>query len=206
MYPLLINDIIQYTLEYNVLNQVCLNVLNYRVLELVAPVNDGNDALFEMLAELEGPGGIVNAVPPAIASNVTLVRHSAQKVRPTRFVRVSQLLNLPGTFPGNCTAPNVAAVITKKPIQSKRGLLGSVHVPGLSQEAYLGGTITPALIGSLDTLALRIRTVQVLAVTGVTLEPVLLSAATAFAPKPVASVEIQSTLRVMRRRTVGVGI
>lgn len=207
MYTIQNNDVIQYTMEYDILSSTCLNVLHYQVTNLTGPYVDGQSLLLEFLASQSGISGMINACTAALASNCTLVRHSAQKVYNLRYVREEELLNLPGTNAGTeCTASNVAAVITKLPIIAQKGVVGSFHFPGLPADAYTAGSLTVAYGAFMSSIATRLIVQHNLTVSGALLVPILFRRGPFNAFNPVVSTVRQTTLRVMRRRTKGVGI
>jgi hypothetical protein len=142
-----------------------------------------------------------------ISSDYTLDFTTAQYIAPTRFVRRTLAAGIAGALASPARTPNTAATLTKTTDKSGRRYRGSVHLPGVPDNRYANGVLDATMLGYLASLAATlISDVTEATGTGV------------WAPciwhrhKPVttdhdavAAIVAQTTVRVMRRRTVGVG-
>lgn len=130
---------------------------------------------------------------------------SAQRVYPARTIRLIKLSSFPGTIADVPMPPNVAIVITKRTLTPGRMGIGSLHLSGIPQNAVTNGLVAnPATYATLIGLLADARTVS--AVT-MSIEPGLFNPtrpATFFSR--IFDCLLQDTTRVMRRRTLRVGI
>lgn len=130
---------------------------------------------------------------------------TAQRVSPTRTIRLVKLASFPGTIGNVGEPPNVAAVITKRTLTAGRRGIGSLHLTGVDQTAITDGLITN-LVNYAALLPLLSAGRSVGAVT-MSVDPGLFNPTrppTFFSR--LFDCAIQDTVRVMRRRTVRVGI
>jgi hypothetical protein len=101
----------------------------------------------------------------------------------------------------------VAAVITKRTAFAGRWAVGSFHLGGLPQNAYVNGTLEPTFKTSVGLVAAQLLEDITIAIVGGVYEPVIVHPVAAHDGSTVLrETDVQDTLRVMRRRTVGLGI
>lgn len=130
---------------------------------------------------------------------------SAQRVWPARTIRLIKLSSFPGTVADTPMPTNVSIVITKRTLTPGRMGIGSLHLSGIPAGAVTSSQVAnPATYSTLLTLLADGRTVP--AVT-MSIEPGLFNPtrpATFFSR--LFDCQLQTTTRVMRRRTLRVGI
>jgi hypothetical protein len=131
----------------------------------------------------------------------------AQLIFPTRWAKLVFPRGDSGAFPQDASTANLAAVITRKGIQANKKNIGSLHVPTSNLDPGMTtGLISTGLKTALGILAGAMLTV-VTTPGGTVFAPCL------FPPKATTvgqavflnTAYAQNTVRVMRRRTVGVG-
>lgn len=208
--PIAIGDIVVLTIFSTWNSQRYLNVLHYQCKNL--PM-DTHYALCmnDLIAAVQSDA--VTSIVPKLAlcmgvdASITEVR--AQRVYPTRDYYISDNTVIQGGGVDQCTAGNLSAVITKQSTHVGRGRSGSFHVPAIPESAYASGFITANYLQLLEPLAENIDVTQVSGAGGNDVwgpgmfNPNLGALANW---SDIARVKIQDTVRVMRRRTVGVGI
>lgn len=206
--PIAAGDIVQCVIESRVEGQVMLNVLYYRANE--AEVGSSYFESLEKLIEsvISDPNtAITPRMQPLMGPNVTIEAVQVQRVYPARDVYRRQPLGDQGSHADDCDATNVAAVIVKQAAVAGRGRSGTFHLGGLASTTYALGSLTAdartlllALGDSLDDRQPGVADTEQW-VPGM-FNP-LLGAGLNFTE--IAATAPKDTLRVMRRRTVGVG-
>lgn len=114
-----------------------------------------------------------------------------------------------GTLAEPSLPANVSAVLNKKNDETGPHNRGQVHMPGLTIPSVADGALTPGAIALYTNLADKlndtINQAQLPAPPG-TWQPCIFNRTAPIASKEFTSVTIEPTVRVMRRRTLGVGI
>lgn len=132
-----------------------------------------------------------------------------QFIHPQRFVALGYVLNKPGTAPVGeigMEVPNVACVLTRRAVVGTRRGVSSLHIPiGLSAAQVDEGTIDPAAQTKIAAIGNSILNTGAVG-NGVSVEPVIYHRGAEPVYDVIGSFIVQDTLRVMRRRTVRVGI
>lgn len=162
----------------------------------------------EVLQNMIGDGDFVDAIAACTVENYQMDYMTLQKIDPTRLRAVRQDINAPGTLANPGATVNQAAVVTKHGEEAARWSIGSWHQAGLPASAYgPTGTIDPAILGALEDALEILDTAGAAAeVPGTNLQSVLFNPANPTRVTAVVGMFPQSTARVMRRRTVGLGI
>lgn len=205
-----IGSIVEVIIEWNILNQRCMSVLHYKVTadsSIVDPVGEAID----VANTVSSPGGIMDAILDCMSANTGSTKVSAQFIRGAggqRFAKATVTAINPGVRAASCTVSNIAAVITKRTIYSGRWAVGSLHIPGLSPGTYDNGKITDAsMLGDLNDVAAELLNPITGNVGAGVYSPVVLHKAGVHGGSTdLLSTEVQTTVRTMRRRTVGLGI
>lgn len=132
---------------------------------------------------------------------------AAQRVWPVRTIRLIKLSSFPGLIANTGAPPNCAVVITKRTLTPGREGIGSLHLSGVDPGIILSGEIDPALVPNYTTLLTELPAGRTVPAVTLSIEPGLFNPtrpATFFSR--LFDCTLQSTIRVMRRRTVRVGI
>jgi len=166
--------------------------------------------LAALLNEWQGGGaGANDRVTPWLTmfgNDYTLDFVRAQQIWPERSVLVDGADGQVGTHASNADSANVAAVVTKRTLRSGRRFVSTTHIGGIPHTACVGGTITPTYKGIVDAWALTMLTPVVDLGAGLTYKWCIFHKS--FTPKvdDITSRLVMDQVRVMRRRTVGLGI
>lgn len=187
------------------MGQRILTVLHYRWLGL--DILDAESEYQNLLDKLQGVNGLFTLIPACQGSGVAYLEQRAQCIYPTRRVYISQynLYNGARTI----TAPlpvNDNSVVTKRCATVGRGRSGSIHITGLDAGDSVNGMITSTYRALVQPVADHVT--DYLPDVGLIAnwEPVTWSRHLPASPSIVIDGLIEDTTRVMRRRTVGVGI
>jgi hypothetical protein len=207
--PVAIGDIVQVIIGSRVLGQSCLNVLYYR-----ADSNMGPNTYQATLQNLSNKiatdivQGIIPYMLDAMGNNTTVEFIQLQKVYPQREIPVRTPQGVPGVHVDDCATPNVAGVILKRVEKPGRGKTGSFHLAGIPETGYSGGSFTAPYQALLDAIGNQLDDPIDGIVAGSKWNPGTFNPDLGLPDNfvPLAGYEVKTTVRVMRRRTVGVGI
>lgn len=201
-----VGSIVQLGIETVCNGQRMLNVLHYRV-ETESGEADVQAEQENFLAQVNSVNGIIDDMKACLSNDVTVVQAVAQFIRAERWARSVLDIGEQGDSLLPCEAQNVAAVITKRTAFAGRWAIGSFHLGGLPSSAYVAGNLDPTFKLDMEVLALQLLEPIVVPIVGGTYVPVLVHPLGEHGGSTeLASTEVQDTLRVMRRRTVGLGI
>lgn len=154
------------------------------------------------------PARIGEAYLACMPSNYTLSYVQTQALYPTRSAYWREVYGEVGTFDGPAaTAPNLAGVITLGTALAGRRQIANKHVGPLSPDGYNAGLIGATQLAAFETFASYLRAIIAIP-TSCTYTPIVYHR-TGDGPAAkfdnVTRSTIQNTVRVMRRRTVGLG-
>jgi hypothetical protein len=204
-----LNSILEVGIRGRANSQVLLTILHYRV-SVVAGTSDTIQEQVNFLNAINATGAnsLVNPYLAAVSNQYTMDEITAQFVAATRLRRSTQVVGTAGSLAGNVNAQNVAAVITKRTAFGGRKQLGSVHLGGLPDSSFVLGMVSAAQLALMTTLATALNQTVTPVVGAGSYVPVLWHRNDAVQPSSdrVTDHTPQTTLRVMRRRTVGLGI
>jgi len=133
---------------------------------------------------------------------------SAQQITPALSVRRDVTLVPDAGGRGVTNSSNLSAVVTKGTDQGGRDQIGSFHLPGIADDDQVAGSVSAALLALMGTFASKSLNVLTDPVTAVVYEPILVHRITPSVGSTgtlLTRARAQETIRVMRRRTVGVG-
>jgi len=201
-------DILQFVMHYNYQGQRLLNTWHYKVQQFEVTEVPYEDYCAEIFADLIGAGEFVERLVAELADSCTLVKMTLQKVYPTRLRAIVSTIDEPGTAAGTGSTVNQAAVITKYAEISARYAVGSWHQGGLPASAYtssglVSGEVLDDLVEALDML---LNIDPPAGYPGTDLVSILWNSLLPGRITPISGITPQTTARVMRRRTVGLGI
>lgn len=214
---MLTGQIMEIIYRYHVNEQICMAVFHYKTNQEYTGV-DEIDVTNEMLGKVStvSTNTLLNNMASCQSSDVSYLDVSCQIVFPTRFLKFAAPITKAGSVGVSCTAQNVAAVITKQTRNAGRNAVGSLHIGGLATSLYSGGLATVTLKTSMAFVLSSMLSNIDLATSTTTWLPCLANRTVIVVEGKkhypiVGSTElytgkIQPELRVMRRRTVGLGI
>lgn len=199
-------EIVSITFMGRLFGQRVMNVLHYRVTaSSTDPTYEG--AAYKLAAAMQvGTASPGLSMLAAQGPEYRLESIRCQLVHPVRERYVEYPVNNSGTNAGNCTSPNVSAVIIKKAAAITRHGLGTFHLPGIPETGYVAGALTGAYTTLMTTIAAKLLNDVTPVLEVLTVQPVLWTPADGIVYFPLVTAYVIPTLRIMRRRTVGLGI
>lgn len=204
----LVNQIYLVTLKGTLNQQTIMNTFHYRIFNMPAGGQTVAQVYVHLEDYFEAAGGIIEKYLACLPTNYSLDVMWVQCVGPTeRYVKTTALQGLDGTGVGEARTSNLAGVITRTTEKSGRSQVSALHLPIGGDDTWLaGGSLQPAV-----RLAMAALCTELVKDTGdppnLVLDPVIYHG-----PPPFAAADFivkavpQDTARVMRRRTVGLGI
>jgi len=202
-----VNDIIAVSFFGRISGQRMINTLHYRANDTSALATSTlmNNVITEVRAGGGGGDFLESAFLNCIGQNYTLQEIRAQKITTVRAKFESQARAVPGNVAVDCDAPNIAGVITKRGALAGRKYIGSLHMPGVPNGYYLEGDISGTYSTVLNSLATVLLGTIVAGTPAVNYFPVIYNRGSATPWTELSSLLVQTSLRTMRRRTVGLG-
>lgn len=200
-----VGDIVQVIVQYNIDEQVCLNVHHYRV-ETTLVGTTYQEQLGRVIDRLlDDDASLVNTWADQASTDSKITMLQVQKISPSRYPYVRQPVNKPGLI-APPSAPSVVCVsITKRPERAGKGKTGHTQIPGMPAASMTNGYWAPALVSALENLADAIFNPIVIPAGG-ELRPCLVQSDNPGAYTFLLATEVRNTIRAMHRRTVGLGI
>lgn len=210
-----VDDIVQVTARLSLFNQTLLNTFHYRVSLVNAPVNY-ESAIVGLDGHLSNTNNLWDKYVACLQQDVTLVEVWYQRVSPTRLYVQKKTKGTVGLRVTDSFTANVAAFIERRTATATRRSVGGIHVPTSGGGgSTVGGLLTVGLKADLQALADQMMAGFTTNTGFIGWTPVLFGP---FRPakgdKPAVpehyedliDTSVWDTTRVMRRRTVGVGI
>jgi len=200
-----LGDKILVTFNGRLLGETVMNTFWYQVSALTGTPNTSSFAS-ALYANLNAGGGLIESFLACCPDNYTLVETWIQFVEPLRVVKSVFLTNESGTWGVDTDTTNLAGVITRRGDLAGRSHVGSLHVPISSDPTSIQlGELSGVLTTRMTTLCTDMASSQ--ALTGVgTANPVLRNGPLTTDVTLINSCFVQTEVRIMRRRTVRVGI
>lgn len=205
---LAVGDVCAVTYHGTYCGQQIRYVLHYRVTVAGSSVSPELD-LDAMAANFAAPGSntLTGTLQALHLTSFNFDAVSAQRVWPTRTIRMTTLSSFPGTITGSDTAPNTSVVVTKRTLTPGRMGLGSIHLSGVDNNSIVSGEIDTGVIASYTTFLAAVIAGRTVPAVTMSIEPGLFNPS--FPPSFFSRLFdciLQTTIRVMRRRTVRLGI
>lgn len=210
-----VDDIVQVTMRNTLFNQRLLNTFHYRVSLVNAPVSYEN-AIVGLDGQIRITNGLMDKYLACLQDDVTLDEIWYQKVSPVRLYVQKKPVGSVGDRVGASNTANLAGFIERRTATATKRSIGGVHIPvAAGAGSTVAGILTAGMKAVLDQLAGQMLSAFTTNTGFIGWTPVLFGP---FRPakgdKPAVpehyedliATEAYTTTRVMRRRTVGVGI
>lgn len=200
-----VGDQVVVTVVGDYLGQVTMNTYPFIVSSVLVGTTQA-DAFSALNISLDAAGSLFSRQRGCAPQNWTLVEAWIQTIRPTRYRKFIFANGGIGTFvdQDGLTA-NLQASIERYADVTGKHDQGAVRIPiGTDPTSILNGSVTPALKTALLALATQMELNQVTG--GCTFLPITGVVSSNWAPLRVIGTSVKNTVRVIRRRTVGLGI
>jgi hypothetical protein len=203
--PISTQDKVLVTVASTLCGQRVLNTFRYRV-SAATPGTGQDVALTALVAQLRLSGGWITRLKNAYPENLTVDAIWAQVYAPIRYRKYVTIINDNGNYAAEAATANQAAVITRFSEVARRDGISNMHVPVAgTPDVMQGGFLTNTFKTLLGLAGLAMTLNIITPAPAVTFIPVVNDTGLPFAGD-VAGYEIGDTARIMRRRTVGLGI
>lgn len=195
------------TLKGTILGQTTMTTFPMRIATVAAATSDVT--FFAALnTKLNDTGGLIplylNCCP---LDNFELDEVWYQILYPLRYRKTVFTLALPGTMDTQVGAPNLQASITRVGELARRRDIGGIRIPiGTGEEAVFAGLVSAGLEAQLEDVATYLGQVITLTTPAATLVHQVGITANMGTSVDVKQAFIQKTVRVLRRRTLRLGI
>jgi hypothetical protein len=216
-YSIASNSVVQVTLKMTLFNQVVMNTFHYRYEQGLIPITDGAAALSDFNDALDIDTfylNYINSLPPQCLNIVA----DLQWIYPLRYVKRSFNQGPVGGSPNATTVSNMAAALLMRGDTASRRSVGTKHIPGVGGATVAAGLLSAGKVAEVTDFADRAILVQMVgdrifrpivygrARPAYTDRHGVLHPALPTLMTPITAYEVETTARVMRRRTVGLGI
>lgn len=131
-----------------------------------------------------------------------------QVIRPVRYLK-RVFTNLSGdTFRDtNCYQANVCAVLLRRGSLGNRRNISTLHIPcGTDVDSLVEAVLTEGMETAVNNLGVKVKTTYTTTTGAVEFSPSILNGPLHTDVTPITVCQAQETVRVMRRRTKGIGI
>jgi len=203
-------DIVRVSIEGTSFGQVIIMTRTYAVTQVGSAPVDLYDFAEAVVGEVDtgGPRDLVTPYVSCLSNDYITQFVSAQVLKPTRGRAFNQERNVPGSL-GGAGQANLAGVITLQTRLSGRGQESNMHIGPIPNAGSAGGIITDLQRDAFDNLKDTFLSTIPNIFTNYELTPCIWHSKI---PGPSIFYDfifqgyVQDTTRVMRRRTVRVGI
>lgn len=203
-----VGDVFLLTMRGRCNLQRIITTLTYRITAWSGVSDEYNLALG--MAQAFAATGLFNMETPylgVMANNYTLDEIRAQKIRPVRYRYATVSIGNTGAFADNALSSNTSVDITMWAALAGRRYVTTKHI-GPTPTAvgvYTDGLITNGYKVPMLTLRDKMLATWTSAGLGVTMQPTIAHQPPLTGDTLIADGTVQDTVRVMRRRTVGLG-
>jgi hypothetical protein len=205
MPSLAVGDVCLVTYRGSLNSQRILNTFVYGV-QAFTGTPDQSLALDALVAKLNTTGNLTDKYLNCVPADYTLAQIWAQVIRPLRWAKHIYPQGTAGNGGNASVTSNLAMSITRRGARGRRKDVSSLHVPVSGDVSEVnGGFLQTGILISGNALALQLRTLVATTTPAVDWVPVIFNGPTFIDVTPITAAFAQDTVRVMRRRTVGLG-
>lgn len=208
MASLQIADRVLITVNILAFEQHLMSTFVYGVSSLTPPVTQAQ-AFAVLHTKVTGVGGLITTYRNVLCPEFLVSSVWYQVISPSRYAKYEFTSGLGlGTFAaGAASSANQAAVILRRGDGASRKQISTLHVPiGQDSDCQANGGIGGGIETPLDTLASQLKDSITTATTVIQFDPVINNGPNATDFTPITITSVKPWVRVMRRRTVGLGI
>lgn len=211
------NEIVEIKVLYRVNDQVCMNVLHYQAVGSTAGGTpfELTEGLLDDFIAITG-SSVLDTMQDMMSNQANIFDITGQGVWPTRFAVQHRAVDIDGENVNPVNAQNLAATIEKSGELGNRHNIGSFHLGGLPPGHFAAGELQAGSLGQLQSIADALKLHLVDGASTADWVPVILNKSPIpntdpvryeiSGGTPISRTFAQSSARVMRRRTKGIGI
>jgi len=212
------DSVCQVTFRGTLFGQTVMNTFHYRLDAAGGVLGTAGAFLDDFNGALDVAGGFYTKYVDCLPPQLSAISADLQWIDRDRFVKRTFSVAAAGTFVHTPTTANLSACIELRANIADRRSIGTKHIPGLGGNAVAAGLLTGGLTAQLE--AFVAECCLDVAAAGRTMRPIVFGRArlgytdrhgVVHPPIPtsyreIVSGTVQTTARVLRRRTVGLGI
>lgn len=203
-YPITSLSILQVVFEGKHDGQQVISVMSY-IYDDLTTKPDGRAEIVSVLSQVMAPDGLYEKYIACVSVDVSDIRCYGQFITPIRYAYVRAVGDgVSGANAGPCLPSNTAQVVSRRGDLADRANISDIHLPGVP----VGAVISSELTGPQLTLLQSFGTASVqpyVSATGGNYQPVAFHRESPVLSRKLTESFPQDTVRVMRRRTVGLG-
>lgn len=200
-----VNDVIRVTYFCRLFSQRVLTVFHLRC----ATAPTGSDILTQLtnLANSCGGTGVfpLQGWLPLVGAELNFDEVRCQKVYPARTLYAKAAIGATGSHSDPCKTANVAVSVEKRTIHPGRKGIGRIQMAGIPASTYTDGSLDSSYLTAILSHWTDLDLSKTPATGGGSYKWCLFGGSLVTSDDDIIQVQPQTTLRVMRRRTVGVG-
>lgn len=205
MYTLQPNSIVQLTFEGLHDGQRTITVMSY-INDTLTPVADGQAQVASFLSSVMGVGGLYESYQACCSVDVKNIRAYGQVIELNRYAYIQAMGDGgDGAALGACMPANTAQVVTRRGELADRRNISTLHLPGVPISAVADSFLTDPQIAILQSFV-DVSLLPIITVGGAELNPCAFRRADPVGSRHLTMGFVQNTVRILRRRTVGVGV
>jgi len=201
-----VGDLMTWTLVGRVHGQRTMNTFHYRArIASSLPTQAAAAAAFDTFSK--AAGGLEARLRGCTSQAFAIEERWFQIIKPARFEKIIITGSVAGNLDVAQTTQNIQASITRRGEMGNRKNVGGIRVVlGTSDDVVQNGIIEPGQVANLELLAQSMEQTVVTAGAVVTWDPLVSMPANTADYVNISQCFVQTTVRVIRRRTVGLGI
>jgi len=203
-----VGDIYLVTIYGRIHGQTTLTTFKYELYDVLAPNPTTDTAALDIFAKWHAVGGMAEKFKAVTPTNWFYEQTWCQRIAPVRIIKTTSVVASGFGLRGSSTTTNNSATITRRGETASRSAVGGIRIP-IAPTECLAGELAAGIKVDLQSLAVE----MLLNITSIDLKfrPVLFTPAKLAPPvpasfHPILFTRLEPTARVMRRRTVGLGI
>lgn len=205
-----VNDLLTVSFRGTLFGQRTLTSYGYRVVSSTSTNSDATDLSFFGLAIDGGTGNtLLESYLDCCVAGFTINQIWTQKIYPVRSSRNVLTHTEAGAYAADVYTPNVSATITRKTALAGRDQMSTIHIPGppLSTQSVAGTWESNyQLMLGIHGLASTAQITFTSGTASITVAPCIINAPYGSGlSSDLVGYEVNPRVRVMRRRTVGLG-
>lgn len=203
-----IGDVVEVVVQSKLFEQQLMTVLHYVVGQ--APTQQDQLVSQQDIIDLLNAGGtfdIITKYKQCLGNNATITGLTAQYIFPVRWRRTREPLSVAGTSGANAVTANTSAMVIKYSAKAGKKNRGAIHMPALPGAALDDGNLNFGYVTDLNDLATQLEENLLEAGGAGRWDPWILHRTVPLNGTGVVweAHDIPPTIRVQRRRTLGVG-
>lgn len=202
-----VNDVIRVTFFQRLFDQRVLTVFHMRCITAPAPGTSDILAMTNLADQVGDPANVpLLEWRPLVTPSIVFDEVRCQRVSPTRSIYGKNFIGVNGTNAGTSVTANVAASIEKRSGIPGRTGIGRVQMAGVPQEQMVNGSLDSVYLALVQNAWEELLGNVTVAADGSVYDWIIWGEGVPTIDNGIIDVQAKDTVRVMHRRTKGIGI